>query len=445
MPFVRGFLPSQNAPLFINDGPGSPWPPGTTLTVSIPGLPTVSLDAAQFGLCGGMAFLTRDIFQAGTPQLRGRINTQIPLALADYLVTRLVQNFDGPSTVTRWLTLTGLPDHDTAIWGAGDFHHAVNECPAIMHDIDSGVLSPIGVILTGPSWWPGDVFKNHVELVYGYELAGSQLTLHVYDCNHPGDDNITISLDISSPTPAKVISTNGTSDPDRPSQVRGFFCPPYTFASRAPAYIDDAAVISSWFDAEMTPGEGDTATVVAVNIGSTSWTPALDYRLGSQLPSDNVTWGTARVDLPVAQIDPQGEAVFTFPITAPTVPSRYTFCWQMVRDPNDFFGSSSSPETVLLASAGTATQVPDVRGEDEKSAQQDIVADGLQYKVSALHVPDHGTVVKQSPAPGPPYYATASSASGSQRHLTSERRQHDRPPIPPGRDQTALPRPGSPF
>jgi hypothetical protein len=226
MPFVPGFLPSQNAPLFANDGAAGPWPPGTSLTVSVPGLPTVSIDATQFGLCGGMSFLTRDIFESGTPQLRNTDCTKIPVALADLLVNRLVQSFDGPATVARWLTLTWLPDHDTTIWGAGVFHQTVDACQpgpgSIRADVDGGMLSPIGVILTGPSWRPGDVFSNHVELVYGYDLAGSQLTLHVYDCNHPGRDDTTISLDISSTTPAKVITTNGPTTPAAVARSAGF-------------------------------------------------------------------------------------------------------------------------------------------------------------------------------------------------------------------------------
>jgi len=400
MPFVPGFLPSDNAPLFTNDGPATPWPPGTLLTISIPMLPTVSLDATQFGLCGGMSFLTRDIFEAETTQLRGTSCTKIPVALANYLVSRLVQSFDGPATVARWLNLTALPDHDTEIGGAGLFHQTVDECPAIMNDIDNGVLSPIGVILTGPSYWPGDVFNNHVELVYGWEQEGNQLTLHVYDCNNPGRDDITISLDISSPTPAKVISTNGTDDTDRPGQVRGFFRLPYAFADPSPAYIDDATVVSNWSKTEMTPGSTDTATIVAVNTGSTSWTPARDYRLGSQAPQDNTNWGTARVDLPVAQVDPQDGAVFTFPITAPTLAGRYSFSWQMVRDPDAFFGTTFAPESVLVAPAGETTEVPDVRWSDQAFAEETIADAGLDCKVFSTHIPDHGTVVRQVPTGG---------------------------------------------
>jgi hypothetical protein len=370
------------------------------VTVSIPGLPTVSIDATQMGLCGGMSFLTRDIFESGTPQLRGRDSTKIPLGLAQYLVSRLEQSFDGPATVARWLSLTALPDHDTDLFGPGVFHQTVDECPAIKNDIDTGMLSPIGVILTGPSAWPGDVFKNHFELVYGYEQAGSQLTLHVYDCNNPGDDSITISLDISSTSPAKVISTNGTADPDRPGQIRGFFRVPYAHADPAPAYIDDATVYSRWWKGQMTPGSSDTATIVAVNTGSTTWTPARDYRLGSQVPADNTTWGTARVDLPVVQVDPQDQAVFSFSITAPTSQGQYAFSWQMVRDPDRFFGTGIFPPEMVTVAPADAPVVPDVTGEDAKTAEQDIADAGFKFSVIRTGAVDSGTVIKQSPVGG---------------------------------------------
>jgi len=405
MPAVPGFLPSRNAPLFHN----SPWPPGTSLAVSIFGLPAVNMDVTQMGLCGGMSFLTRDIFESGTPQLRGTDSTKIPLALAELLVGRLVQSFDGSVTVARWLNLTQVPDHDTTFWGPGVFHQTVDACAAIMNDVDNGILSPIGVILTGPSWWPGDVFNNHVELVYGYEKVDSQLTLHVYDCNNQGNDDITISLDVSSTAPAKVISTNGTPDPDRPGQIRGFFCLPYTHADPAPAYIDDATVYSNWWKSQMTPGSGDTVSIVAVNTGSTTWTTAKDYRLGSQAPPDNTIWGTARVDLPVAAVDPQDPALFSFGITAPTSQGKYAFSWQMVRDPDDFFGSGIFPADMVTVAPPGMRVVPDVIDLDAYGAEQAILAAGLKYRVAATGTggPDTGTVFKQAPNAGIPTHPGA--------------------------------------
>lgn len=350
MSAVPGFLPSTNAPLF----PNGPWPPGTSFNVSIAGLPVVSINTTQMGFCGGMSFLTRDIFESGTPQLRGRLSQDIPLPLAQFIEARLITSFDGPGTVAEWLAFTQKPDHDTLLGGPGTFHMTVDQCPAIMADIDAGHLCPIGVVLI-ESLAPWDVFQNHVELVWAYDLAGSQLTLHVYDCNRPGQDDITISLDISSETPAKTISTNGTSNLSLPGTVRGFFHLPYTHADPSPAYIDGAAVaIPVPPPAQMMPGTVAAVEVSAFNTGSTSWTPTLNYRLGSQAPQDNTIWGHNRIDLPGPDIDPQQTAFFSFQITAPNANGWEQFCWQMVRDGVHWFGAASPDIRVAV---GTPTPV----------------------------------------------------------------------------------------
>ena len=102
MPSVPNFLPSTSAPLFYN----GPWPPGTNLSISIPGLPAVTVDATQMGLCGGMSFLARDIHESGTEQLRNRDSRRIPAALAQHVLGRLIQSFDGGPVVARWLSDT---------------------------------------------------------------------------------------------------------------------------------------------------------------------------------------------------------------------------------------------------------------------------------------------------------------------------------------------------
>lgn len=112
---VQGFMPSTNAPLFAN----GPWPRGSTLSLSVPGLPPVSINATHMGFCGGMAFLTRDVFESGTPQLRGRIAADIPPPLAQLILRRLIDSFGGPATVAKWLAFTQKPDHDTVLGGPG--------------------------------------------------------------------------------------------------------------------------------------------------------------------------------------------------------------------------------------------------------------------------------------------------------------------------------------
>ena|SRR5437660_12252153 len=100
MPPVLGFVPSRNAPFFHN----GPWPPGTSLTVSIPGLPTINIDVTKMGLCGGMSFLTRDIFESGPSQLRGTDSTKIPSALGELILGRL-----GPELRARQLNTLAEP------------------------------------------------------------------------------------------------------------------------------------------------------------------------------------------------------------------------------------------------------------------------------------------------------------------------------------------------
>jgi hypothetical protein len=342
MTFVTGFLPSENAPLFpndgVHDGVPEPWPAGTNLSVSVMGLPPVSIDATKMGFCGGMAFLTRDIFESGTPQLRGRHASSIPVPLAEHLLNRLIQSFDGPTTVQRWIALTQALDHDTIVWGAGLFRQTVAECAGIMSDVDAGVLCPIGVLLV-QSWGAWDVFQNHVELVWGYERFGDILRLHTYDCNKPGRDDIVVELDISSPTPAKPITTNGTDWPTTSGRVRSFFRLPYAHGDPSPAYIDDAVVTATELPpAQMEPQASAEATLAVRNTGSTTWTDTADYRVGSQDPQDNATWGTNRVKLPF-DVEPDQTVTVKFTVTAPSSPGQYGFSWQMVHENVTWFGT----------------------------------------------------------------------------------------------------------
>ncbi|MDL2079000.1 NBR1-Ig-like domain-containing protein [Streptomyces sp. GXMU-J15] len=368
---VPGFRPSTRAPLFGN----SPWPPGTHLQISLSGLPPVSLDATEMGLCGGMSFLARDIHESGTPQLRGRSSAHIPLDLAHHILRRLVDSFGGPGVVGRWLGETQALDHETVFWGPGLFHRTIDEIPGILDEIDRGVLCPIGLVLVH-SYAPWDVFQNHVVLVWGYERHGDILTLRTYDCNAPGRDDIVIRLDVSSHRPAKTISTNGTDG--APGRIRGFFRLPYTHVDPAPAYIDGAFVrMTGPPPTPMAAGTRAQVTVTAVNNGSTTWTAADVYRLGSQSPQDNTTWGTGRVDLPQATVDPGDSAVFRFGIQAPATAGRYAFCWQMVREGVRWFGQPSPRVTVAVGSTSgvcdqlraqyqdLARQLDDVRGELE--------------------------------------------------------------------------------
>jgi hypothetical protein len=337
------------------------------------GLPPITLDATQMGLCGGMSFLARDIHESGTEQLRNRASSRIPAALAQHVLGRLIQSFDGGPVVARWISDTQALDHDTIFRGAGLYRRTLAECPAVIADIDAGVLCPIGLVLI-ESFGPWDVFQNHVVLVWRYEQDGDMLTLYTYDCNREGDDNITITLDISSPVPSKTITTNGTAGPN-PGSIRGFFRLPYTHADPSPAYIDDAvATLRTPPPPQMTPGQQARVTIDVANRGSTTWTPAESYRLGSQAPQDNLKWGLGRVELPNS-LDPDQTLSFTFDVTAPGQSGSYGFSWRMLREGVQWFGTATPTLGVAVGATGgvcdalhaqhleLATELADVRAE----------------------------------------------------------------------------------
>ncbi|MDP9903296.1 hypothetical protein [Arthrobacter bambusae] len=396
---VDGFLPSTKAPLFGN----GPWPVAANYEIQVLGLPPVTIDSTAFGFCGGMAFLAKDIFEAGTPQLRGTDSQAVPVSVVHHILSRLIDSFDGPGVVGDWLVATSELDHRTIFGGDGLFAQTVDEASKVMATIDAGTLCPIGVVLV-QSAAPWAVFHNHVELVYGYDLADSQLTLHVYDCNYPGRDDITISLDIGSRIPAKAIETNGTDGSfygSQPGRIRGFFVLPYSPADPSPLYVDDGAVsIQTPPPPLMSPSQSATVILSATNYGTTSWDPGAGYRLGSQDPQDNTEWGTGRIKIPTV-IDPGATAVLNFDITAPSSSGNIGFEWQMVRESVHWFGTPStaiavpvgieSPQCSALEAqyAGLASQLDDLQQEislidwaDPITARQTALA--ISRKIDAI-------------------------------------------------------------
>ena len=110
---------------------------------------------------------------------------------------------------------------------------------------------------------------------------------------------------------------------------------------------NNAAFVSQNIPAVMTAGQSYRVLIVFKNSGLMPWIQASDYRLGSQSPQDNTTWGTARVALPMPVVMPTlpglvgAAAAFDFTVRAPQTPGMYSFHWRMVRDGAEWFGEST--------------------------------------------------------------------------------------------------------
>lgn len=112
--------------------------------------------------------------------------------------------------------------------------------------------------------------------------------------------------------------------------------------------VNRATYVTQNIPTRMVAGQGYTATVTMQNSGTTTWVGGTgNYRLGSQNPGDNVTWGGSRVDVG-ASVAPGANKTFSFPITAPSTPGTYNFQWRMVQDGVEWFGDQTPNVTVQV-------------------------------------------------------------------------------------------------
>lgn len=132
---------------------------------------------------------------------------------------------------------------------------------------------------------------------------------------------------------------------------------PRTITCAAPT-SNNAAFVSQSVPATMAAGQSYPVTVTMTNTGTSPWTAAGNYKLGSQNPQDNSAWGVNRIALP-ASVAPGASATFSFTVTAPAAPGTYNFQWQMVQEGVGWFGAPSTNIAVTVQSAAPATPLTD--------------------------------------------------------------------------------------
>ncbi|WP_045877020.1 hypothetical protein [Pseudofrankia sp. DC12] len=233
---ANGFRPRASALQFTNDFPHQP-----VLTVAIPGLgKRIPIGDASRGLCGGMIFTVRDLFEAGRKPPPDAAPPGPGSPLYRYIVRRLFDSWDLPRGGLRYYQLQATGDADVT-WALGRRPGlgritVVDEWPRVRTDLDSGRLPALGIV-TVHSLDPLKLGLNHQVLAYGYDLVGTTVTLRVYDPNTPlaGADDVTLSFDLANPA-GPVPITHNLRVGGRP--VRGFFHTAYRWSD--PAVISTA-------------------------------------------------------------------------------------------------------------------------------------------------------------------------------------------------------------
>ena len=89
----------------------------------------------------------------------------------------------------------------------------------------------------------------------------------------------------------------------------------------------------------MQAGQSYDVVVRLRNSGTNTWVAGA-YRLGSQNPYNNFTWGMHRVALD-ADVAPGEQGDIAWSVTAPATPGNYNFQWRMLQEFVEWFGETS--------------------------------------------------------------------------------------------------------
>lgn len=218
---VPNFLPSTHGLHYANSWASAP-------VVEIP-TPFGNLDVgnAKHGLCGGMAFAVRDLFEAQKAPPPENANPSTSSPAFHYITTRLVDSFDLPDGVAKFYEWMNLPTGDEFFVHGTSRRTIEQSMPTIRATIDAGHPSPLGLVCAH-SANPQDLGQNHQVLAYGYTDTNTTTTVRLYDCNHPDDDSVTVTFDHT-----RSHHTTKFSYSYDDHTVAGFF--PSTYAPRDPS------------------------------------------------------------------------------------------------------------------------------------------------------------------------------------------------------------------
>ena len=226
----------------------------------------------------------------------------------------------------------------------------VNGITAI-YPASGGGGGPLSITSTSP------LAAGTVNSAYSQSLAATGGTLPYTWSLATGSGPLPTGLTISSGgvisgTPTATGTFNFT------VQVRDSAATPQTATKALSITINSAGTafnsqfVTQTVPTTVQPGASFNATIVWTNTGTQTWDGSAGFRLGSQNPANNTTWGGNAVNLPGFVIAPGSQLNLTFTAFAPTTPGTYNFQWQTVQN-NAFFGQPSANVVITVGSPST--------------------------------------------------------------------------------------------
>ena len=228
---VPDFTPGHCGLAFANSFPSQP-----DVSVRVPVYGSVNIGDASNGVCGGMVFTVLDLRTFARPAFPDTEPPPADSPLFHYIVRRLIDSWDIPNGVLKYLSWMNTGDGDQSLLSItrrGVWRRTlVDEWPKVQAALDAGQLCPLGLV-TVESRNPGDLGHNHQVLAYGYDLDGTDLRLLILDPNVPRRE-IELGVDISDERGETTVSYGTVDPPDwSDASVVCFFAYPY--AAREPA------------------------------------------------------------------------------------------------------------------------------------------------------------------------------------------------------------------
>lgn len=123
----------------------------------------------------------------------------------------------------------------------------------------------------------------------------------------------------------------------------------------SPVY--DSQFASQSVPATLQAGQQFNVTMTWLNTGTETWNGSAGFRLMSQNPANNFTWGSDRV-VPLTIVTSRQQFDVTFGATAPRTPGTYNFQWQLFQDGTGSFGQPSANVSIAVAAVAPVIEAP---------------------------------------------------------------------------------------
>jgi hypothetical protein len=181
--------------------------------------------ATVIGLCGGMSYVTRDLFEHRVDPPAERNPPKPGSRWYQALFRRQLQSVDWFRLPIRFWAWAALHPEPPTWWSRLLRRKSVaamtlDQWPIIRAQIDAGELAMVGMV-RGMSFDPRKLTLNHQVLAYGYRVDPNRITLAIYDPNHPDRDDVEVRIEL----PRDGAQPTVSSFPDE--GWRGFFSARY--------------------------------------------------------------------------------------------------------------------------------------------------------------------------------------------------------------------------